>query len=81
MEEFRFLGMTYFYPMNSRYSASYVEGRAEIWVGTPYTASMEKFRLVDLPYQRWTPLKDSFDRPIPLEIYVDHTGVSGHWLP
>ena len=78
--EFRFVGLSAIYPLNPRWNATYYVGVGEVQVVTPYNTT-EKFRLVDLPHEQWVRLQTSDSRPIPLEIYVDHKGVSGRWLP
>lgn len=79
---FRFGGMMEFHAAyQNRWGASCPPGTATLFVSSPYfSGGGDTFNLADLPHATWVQLKDRDGRPIPLEVFVDHTGVSGRWL-
>ena len=78
---FRFGGFMEFHPIYGNWGTSYNLGNQELFVASSFFPGGDKFRLVDLPMEEWVQLSDRDGRPIPLEVYVDHTGVLGRWLP
>lgn len=48
---------------------------------TPFSAPEAlKFRLSDLPYEKWVQLTDAQQRPLPLALFIDDAGPIGQWL-
>jgi hypothetical protein len=78
---FRFGGFMEFHPVYGNWGTSYNVGKQELFVASQFFPGGDKFQLIDLPMEEWVQLSDRDGRPIPLEIYVDHTGVQGRWLP
>jgi hypothetical protein len=79
--EFEFAGLMVWHPAYGNWGTSYDFGKQELYVASPFYPTGDKFPLVDLPYESWVQLSDRDGRRIPLEVYVDHRGVKGRWLP
>ncbi|GKV74458.1 hypothetical protein [Pseudarthrobacter sp. NCCP-2145] len=81
---FRLEGMMAFHPVYLGWGISYNLANSELFLATPYTTlsgPFNKYQLADLPHSEWTQLKDIQGRMTPVEVFVDHTGVSVKWLP
>lgn len=80
-QPFQLGGLGVQHPVNYHFAITYFAHKGEIFLQTPYDPVGDLYRLVDLDQHRWIQLRDRHGRMAPVEVYIDHTGIQGRWLP